>query len=162
MNSIHDERRLADCRQVGEAPARRLFPISKRRHLSLRHSGSGHGFPVVFPLQQPIDEGFASRLARFSRSEKDLLQHSIAFEARVLERLRQARFLQVHDVFTSSRSCSDKDQFPKNRRTVQSHLLSDHAAQRESENITSLEPQAIKKSKRVLGHTRHCLRHRSG
>ena len=118
MNSIYDERRLADCRQVGEAFARMLLPIPKRRHLSLRHISSGNRLPVVFPLKQPINEGLTSRLARFSRSEKDLLQHSIAFEARVLERLRQTRFIQVHDVFTSSRSCSDKDQFPKNRGTV--------------------------------------------
>src|SRR5215510_4142553 len=109
MNPVYDEGGLANGRQVGEAFACELLLIPKRHRLSWRNLRSGDGFSVLAALQQPIDEGFSRCLARCSWSEKDLLQDGVTFKAPIMQKLRQAKFLQVHDVLASSRSCSDKD-----------------------------------------------------
>src|SRR4029077_9803884 len=94
-----------------------------------------------------------------SWSEKDLLQDGVTFDLRILQKPGQAGFLQVHDVVASSRSCSDVDHSSKDRRTIQRHLLCDHATQRKSENVAGVQAQAVEESTGVLCHTRHCFRH---
>ena len=56
VDSAHDERRLTDVLQIGEARARELLPFAKRSHLGSRHMRTRHRFEILFTLCKPVDE----------------------------------------------------------------------------------------------------------
>ena len=53
----------------------------------------------------------------------------------LLDVLREARLFQVHDVLAATRSRTDEDHATNDRRSVLGHLLRDHTAEGEAENV---------------------------
>src|SRR5439155_7154081 len=126
----------------------------------------GHVWPggrvvVVLSLHQSRDEGLARRLARARRREEDFLEHGIAGVPRILEVFGEARFFEVHDVLAAARSRADEDHPTNDRRTVLRHVLGDHAAERETEDVAPVEVEAVEKGHDVRRHSGHRLRHLS-
>src|ERR1700674_1553410 len=122
---------MTNALQVGEALAGETFPLAKRRDLCGTNIRSRRRLAVVLSLHQSRDERRASRLTRCCRREEDLLENCIALILWILDVLRQARLLEMHDVLAAARSRADKDHATKDRRPVLRHLLGDHAAEGE-------------------------------
>ena len=57
----------------------------------------------------------------------------------------QARFLQVHDVFAAARPRPHENHPADNRWPFLGDLLSDHPAQRESQDVAAREAKSIQK-----------------
>ena len=72
---------------------------------------------------------------------------------------REPRLFEVHDVFTATRGGADQDQAPKDRWTVEHHLLGDHSAKRESEDIARPHTETIEESGGMLRHACNGRRH---
>ena len=66
----------------------------------------------------------------------------------------QTRFLQVHDVFAAARRGPNENQPAENRGAFPRHLLSDPSAERESEDVAIVQPQAVQEIQ--------CMRRHSG
>jgi len=159
MNAVHDERGLTDVSQVRETIACKFLPVAKRCHLSSGHRRSGTRVPILFALRKPFDEGCTSCLARLGRRKEDLLQKRISSKIRIGEVLCQAGFLEKHDVLSSARCGADEDHPANDRGTILRHLLRDHSAQRESEDIAGRHAQSIQEGQSVLGHAGDCWGH---
>src|SRR5258708_4287727 len=100
---------MTNALQVGEALAREPLPLAKRGKLCGANVRSGGRLAVVLALQQSCDKRRTGGLARDRRREEDLLQHGIAAILRILDVLREARLLEMHDVLAAARSCADED-----------------------------------------------------
>src|SRR5262249_20256549 len=100
---------MTDVLQIGEPGPSRLLPLTKGRHLRGGDEWSGRRVEALRSLREPLDKPSASRLARRSRCEEDLLQHRVSLEGRVTEVSGQTGFLQVHDVFAAARRGPDKN-----------------------------------------------------
>src|SRR5438093_199438 len=77
--------------------------------------------------------------------EEDLLQDGIATILRILDVLREARFLEMHDVLAAARSRAHEDHTMNDRRSVLGHLLRDHTSERETENVAGFYSKSVKK-----------------
>src|SRR5215831_11370062 len=71
--------------------------------------------------------------------------------------LREARLLEMHDVLPSAGRCAHQDHSVNDRRSVLGHLLRDHTAERETENVAALDTEPIEEGQRMLGHLGHGL-----
>src|SRR2546428_11238237 len=136
---------MTNALQVGKALARVPLPLSKRGQLCAGNVRPGGRLAVVLSLHQSRDERFASGLARGRRREEDLLQDGKPAILRILEVLRQARLLEMHDVLAAARSRADEDQTTNDRRPVLGHLLGDHPTEREPEHVAGLYSKSVKK-----------------
>src|SRR6516162_3454007 len=159
MDAVNNKDWLADAFQVREALARELLPVMKRGHLGPGHLPPGARLPVLLSLRKPSNECLPGCLARRGRRKEYFLQDRVSSKLRVVEVLRQTRFFEVHDVFSSSRSSTHKDHSPKDRRALLRHLLCDHTAKRESEDVTGRYTQAVQKTQGMHRHAGHSFRH---
>src|SRR5262249_47313824 len=137
MEALHNQGWVMYAFQVDEALAGVALPLAKSGYLRLGNVRPGGRVAVVLSLHQSRDERLASSLARGRRCEEDLLEHGIAAIPRILERLYEARFLEVHDVLAATRSRADEDHPTNDRRTVLRYLLGDHSAEGETKDIAS-------------------------
>ena len=62
-------------------------------------------------------------------------------------------------MFTATRGSAGQDQAPKDRRTLQHHVLGDHAAERKSEDIARSQAETIEEGGGMLRHARNGRRH---
>jgi hypothetical protein len=81
VNTVDDKRRLIDVLQIGEAGTAGLLPLTKRGHLR-RGVWSGWCVEVVSPWCKPLDERFASSLARRRLFNKAEAASSYSFSTR--------------------------------------------------------------------------------
>ena len=72
---------------------------------------------------------------------------------------REPRLFEVHDVLAAARRGTDEDQTPKDRGTVEHHLLGDHAAERESEDIARSHAESVEERDDMLRHAGDGCRH---
>src|SRR6188768_3213198 len=159
MNAIDYEHRTANVPQLSEALALELLPVTKGGHLGCRHLGSRSSIEILLALCQPFNECLTRRLARCGRCKEELLQDGVPLELWVLEVPRQARLLEMHDVFAPTRSGAYENHPPNDRGTIQCHLQGDHPAQREPEHIAAGQAQCVQKSEGVLRHGGDRSRH---
>ena len=159
MDAVNDERRMSDGSDFREALSRDAFPITERRHLRIGDRRSRDPVEVFFPLGQSFDERGSSRLAARSQREENLLEDAVALVRWILEMCREPRLFEVHDVFTATRGSAGQDQAPKDRRTLQHHVLGDHAAERKSEDIARSQAETIEEGGGMLRHARNGRRH---
>src|SRR5438552_7045573 len=129
----------------GKALAGVALPIAKCGQLCAGNVRPGGRLAVFFSLHQSRDERLAGGLARRRRREEDLLQDGEPAILRILEVLREARLLQMHDILTAARSRANEDHTTKDRRPVLGHLLGDHPTERETENVAGLDSKSVKK-----------------
>src|SRR5262245_9465750 len=112
--------------QVRKAPPREFLPVAKGSHLCLSDRRSREGLPIANALHQPCDEICTGFLARFRRRKEDLLQDRESLELRIAEIFCEARFIEVHDVFTASGCRANENHPAKNRGAVERNLLRNH------------------------------------
>src|SRR6267154_1766244 len=143
--------------QIGEALARETLPLAKRRQLCGANVRPRGRLAVVLSLHQSCDECRASSLARCRWSEEDLLQNCIALILRILDVFRQARLLEMHDVLAAARSRADEDHVTNDRRSVLGHLLGEHTAKGETEDVAGRDTEAVEEGQDVPGHFGHRL-----
>src|SRR4029434_5810538 len=117
---------MSDCFQIRKAVARESFPLAEGSELRRGDLRSGGWVEIVGALSQPCDERLSGSLARFRGREEDPRQASVSTQMRILEELREARLLEVHDVFAASRRRADEDHPAKHRRPILRDLLRDH------------------------------------
>jgi hypothetical protein len=94
--------------------------------------------------------------------KEDLLQDGKPAILRILEVLREAWLLEMHNVLTAARSRADEDHTTNDRRAVLGHLLGDHPAQRETEHVAGLYSKSVKKGHCVFCHSGDRLRDVAG
>src|SRR5882672_2416353 len=82
----------------------------------------------------------------------DLLQHVVPAVRRILEMLRKARLLKMHDVLAAAGSGSNEHHASKDRWAVLHHLKRDHSSERVPEDIAPLDAESVKKRHGVSGH----------
>src|SRR5258705_390043 len=80
----------------------------------------------------------------------------------ILDMLREARLLEVHDVLAAARSRAHEDHTTKDRRPVLGHLLGDHPTERETENVARLYSKSVQKGHGVFCHSGDRLRDVAG
>src|SRR6516165_5519320 len=153
---------MPDRLQIGEALPCNFLPFPKGRHLGLGYGRPGNGLAILPALHQPVDESRAGGLARGCRCEEQLLQDRIALKFRIAEMPGKAGLLEVHDVLASPWRRACKNHPADDRRSIESHLLRHHAAQRKSKDVADLETKPIEECPRVSGHSADRLRHRAG
>src|SRR5258708_4171440 len=107
MEALHDQRGMTDALQVGKALARIALPLAKRGQLCAGNVRPGGRLAPFLALHQSRDERRGGGLARGRRREEDLLQDGKPAILRILEVLREARLLEVHDVLAAPRSRAD-------------------------------------------------------
>ena len=159
MNAVDNECWGANAREIRESLPRELFPFSEGGYLCCGDLGSGRGLPILLALREATDELLARGLARITRSEENLLQNRISLKRRVAEVPGEARLLEMHHILAASWRGPNEDHPAKDRRPILRHLLCDHAAERVSEHVASVDAEAIEKSEGVLRHSGYRLRH---
>jgi len=75
---------------------------------------------------------------------------------------REARFIEAHDVLAAPGRRADEDHSPKDGGPVLRHLLRDHAAERETENVAGFESEAVQERQRMLRHSGDRVGHIAG
>src|SRR5438093_4294764 len=113
---------MTNALQVGKTLARVALPLAKRGQLCAGNVRPGGWLAVVLALHQSRDERLAGGLARRRRREEDLAQDGKRAILRILDVLREAWLLEMHDVLTAARSRAHEDQTTKDRRSVLGHL----------------------------------------
>src|SRR6266550_4950144 len=136
---------MTNALQVGKALARQPLPLAKRGQLCACNVRPGGRLAVFSSLHQSRDERLAGGLARRRRREEDLLQDGKPTILRILEVLREAWLLEVHDVLAAARSRAHQDHTTNDRSPVLDHLLGDHPTEREPENVAGLSSKSVKK-----------------
>src|SRR6266699_27805 len=144
---------MTNAPQVSKALARVALPLAKRGQLCAGNVRPGGRLAVFRSLHQSRDERLAGGLARGRGREEDLLQDGKPAILRILEVLREARLLEMHDVLTAARSGAHEDHTTKDRRPVLGHLLGDHATERETENVAGLDSKSVEKGHGVFCHS---------
>jgi len=162
MDTVHHDGWMRDVLEVGKALTGELLPVSKGRYLRLSDRRSRHRLPIRLALAQAFDEGGTGRLARLRRRKEDFLQHRVALKLGIAEILREARFIEVHDVFAAAGRGADEDHSSKDGRPVQRDLLRDHAAERITKNVAVFESEPVQERQGVPGHSGDCGRHLAG
>src|SRR5712675_2296427 len=107
MEALHHQRGMTNALQVSEALAREPLPLAKRGQLCAGNIRPGGWFAVFLPQHQSRDERLAGGLARRRRREEDLSQDRVAAILWILDVLREAWLLEMHDVLTAARSGAD-------------------------------------------------------
>src|SRR6267378_1058090 len=158
MEALYHQRGMTNALQVGKALARIALPLAKRGQLCAGNVRPGGRLAVVLSLHQSRDERRAGGLARRRRREEDLLQDGKPAILRILEVLREARLLEMHDVLAAARSRANEDHTTKDRRPVLGHLLGDHTAEREPEHVAGPYAKPIEKGHGVFCHSGDRLR----
>src|SRR6267154_2041398 len=144
---------MTNALQVGKTLARVALPLAKCGQLRAGNVRPGGRLAVFFALHQSRDERLAVSLARGRGREEDLLQDGKPTILRILEVLREAWLLEVHDVLAAARSRAHQDHTTNDRRPVLGHLLGDHPTEREPENVAGLYSKSVKKGHRVFCHS---------
>src|SRR6267378_6657402 len=162
MEALYHQRGMTNALQVGKALARVALPLAKRGQLCAGNVRPGGRLAVVLSLHQSRDERLASGLARGRRREEDFLQDGQPAILWILEVLREAWLLEMHDVLTAARSRANEDHPTKDRRPVLGHLLGDHPTERETKNIAGLYSKSVKKGHCVFCHSGDRLRDVAG
>src|SRR6266576_1584095 len=162
LEALHNQRGMTNALQVGKALARQPLPLAKRGQLCACNVRPGGRLAVFSSLHQSRDERLAGGLARRRRREEDLLQDGKPAMLRILEVLREARLLEVHDGLAAARSRADEDHTTKDRRPVLGHLLGDHTTEREPEHVAGLYAKPVEKGHGVFCHSGNRLRDVAG
>src|SRR6266850_6075251 len=136
---------MTNALQVGKALAHQPLPLAKRGQLCAGNVRPGGRLAVFRSLHQSPDERLAGGLAGGRGCKEDLLQDGKPAILRILEVLREARLLEMHDVLTAARSRANEDHTTKDGRSVLGHLLGDHTTERETENVAGLYAKSVKK-----------------
>jgi len=134
-------------------------PVPEGRQLRLSNGGPRHRLPILFAEDEPFDERRTRRLARFRRCKENLLQDRVSLKLGISEMFGEARLIEVHDVLAASRRRAHEDYSAKDRGTIQRHLLRDHAAEREAENVDGREAKPVQKGQGMLCHASDRIRH---
>src|SRR3984885_11219170 len=71
---------------------------------------------------------------------------------RIFRNLPELRFLHVHNVLASLRSCGDKQHFVDERRTFQHHLLRHHSTEGVAEDIQTFQAKCIDECESMCRH----------
>jgi hypothetical protein len=58
----------------------------------------------------------------------------------------------VHDVVAAARGGAHENHPAEDRRSIAHHLLRDHAAERESDDVATVDPDRVQKIQRVRRH----------
>jgi hypothetical protein len=108
---------------------------------------------MTVSLGEPPSESLSGSLAGRRRREEDLLQDVVPAVRRVLDALRQAWFLQVHDVLAASRRGSDEDHPAEDRRPVLHHLKRNHPTEGVPEDVTRPDSKRLEKCSCMFRHS---------
>ena len=162
VDTVHDERGMPDGPEFGESLALEPFPLAECRYLSARDLRTRDWIEVVFALRDPSDECLTRGLTRGRRCEEDLFQDIVPSVRWILDALRQARFLEMHNVFAASRRRSYQDYPPKDRRSVLHHLQCDHPTEGVPDDVARLYSKFVQKGHRVFRHSGDRLRDVAG
>src|SRR5216683_7127940 len=118
---------MVDFLEFRKPLARCLLPFTKGCYLRLSHGRPRDRLPIFTALHESLNKLSARRLARAGRCKKDLLQHGVSFEGRICEVLGDARLVEMHDVLTAPGRCPNENYSSKAQRSLERHLLGDHA-----------------------------------
>ena len=136
VDAIDDERGLMVAPEIAEAGPRRLLPLTERHHLRGCDARHGCGVEVLCALCKPLDKCSAGRLARRrQRAKKSFCNtaNPVSVGSARCARLgsRVSWCLRRHAGLSRPESCGERS------RAVLSHLLHDHAAEREPEDVAA-------------------------
>jgi len=138
----------------GESLALERFPLTETP-LSVRSPRSVRRQRRGRPLRCDSLRMNASAAAWLACDDvkKILLQDIVPTVRRVLDSLRQARFLEVHDVLAASRPVPTRIIRRKIRRPVLHHLKRNHPTEGVPEDVTRLDSDRLEKCPCMLRHS---------
>ena len=91
--------------------------------------------------------------------EEYFLKHLIAVQRRIVEPLREVRFVEMHDVLAAARCRPDENHLPEDGWSTADHVLRYHSAERVSQHVARGNVQSIEKRQCVLRHGADGVRH---